>query len=194
MRDSQTEGAIDPSEEPTQLAFELATPTCSSPTRSSLSRESTPIDRARRAVERRLAAAAPGTITNSCRREASAIPRAAPTASAWSSAAIASRVNRVSLWLARLSRSAWSVLRSAGPSGSRNSSSIALTMARKRTSWRLPAGVRVTRWRRRSLGSRRRSISPPSSRVSRRPTSWLRVEPQGVGDRRLRFACAFSDE
>src|SRR5437588_460727 len=46
-----------------------------------------------------------------------------------------------------------------------------LTIERSRTSCRLPSGVRLTVCRRRSVGSRRRSISPRSSSASRMPTS-----------------------
>jgi AcrR family transcriptional regulator len=62
VRDSQTEGAIDPSEDPTQLAFELDAYLLLANAQFVSSQESMPIERARRAVERRLAAAAPGTV------------------------------------------------------------------------------------------------------------------------------------
>ena len=58
MRDAQAEGAIDPSEDPEQLAFELDAYLLLANAQFVVSRESTPIDRARRALERRLAAAA----------------------------------------------------------------------------------------------------------------------------------------
>ncbi len=59
VRDSQREGAIDPSEDPAQLAFELDSYLLLANAQFVASQESTPIDRARRALERRLAAAAP---------------------------------------------------------------------------------------------------------------------------------------
>jgi AcrR family transcriptional regulator len=59
VRDAQAEGAIDPSEVPEQLAFELNAYLLLANAQFVISRESTPIDRARRALERRLTAAAP---------------------------------------------------------------------------------------------------------------------------------------
>ena len=58
VRDAQAEGAIDPSEDAEQLAFELNAYVLFANAQFVISRESTPIDRARRALERRLAAAA----------------------------------------------------------------------------------------------------------------------------------------
>ena len=62
VRDSQREGAIDPSEDPAQLGFELNSYLLLANAQFVASQESTPIDRARRALERRLGAAAPGTV------------------------------------------------------------------------------------------------------------------------------------
>jgi len=59
VRDSQREGAIDPAEDPEQLAFELDSYLLLANAQFVSSQESAPIDRARRALERRLAAAAP---------------------------------------------------------------------------------------------------------------------------------------
>ena len=59
IRDAQAEGAIDPSEDAQQLAFELDAYLLLANAQFVISRESTPIDRARRALERRLTAAAP---------------------------------------------------------------------------------------------------------------------------------------
>jgi AcrR family transcriptional regulator len=60
-RDAQAEGAIDPSEDAQQLAFELNSYLLLANAQFVVSRESTPIDRARRAVERRLDEAAVAT-------------------------------------------------------------------------------------------------------------------------------------
>lgn len=62
VRDAQAEGAIDPSEDPEQLAFELDAYLLLANAQFVISGESTPIDRARRALERRLTEAAPATI------------------------------------------------------------------------------------------------------------------------------------
>ena len=59
VRDAQAEGAIDLSEDPEQLAFELDAYLLLANAQFVVSQESAPIDRARRAIERRLAAAAP---------------------------------------------------------------------------------------------------------------------------------------
>ena len=59
VRDAQAEGAIDASEDPEQLAFELDAYLLLANAQFVISRESAPIERARRAIERRLAAAAP---------------------------------------------------------------------------------------------------------------------------------------
>jgi AcrR family transcriptional regulator len=59
VRDSRSEGAIDPSEDPTQLAFELNAYLLLANAQFVAGQEKISIDRARRAVERRLAAAAP---------------------------------------------------------------------------------------------------------------------------------------
>ena len=58
VRDAQAEGAIDPAENAAQLAFELEGFLVLANAMFVIRRESTPIDRARRAIERRLAAAA----------------------------------------------------------------------------------------------------------------------------------------
>ena len=59
VRDAQAEGATDRREDPEQLAFELDSYLLLANAQFVVSRESTPIERARRAVERRLTAAAP---------------------------------------------------------------------------------------------------------------------------------------
>jgi AcrR family transcriptional regulator len=58
VRDAQAEGAIDTTEDPDQLAFELDAYMLLANAQFVVSQESTPIDRGRRALERRLAAAA----------------------------------------------------------------------------------------------------------------------------------------
>lgn len=55
VRDAQAEGSIDPSEDAEQLAFELDAYLFLANAQFVVSRESTPIDRARHALERRLA-------------------------------------------------------------------------------------------------------------------------------------------
>jgi AcrR family transcriptional regulator len=60
IRDAQSEGAIDPSEDAEQLAFELDAYLLLANAQFVAGRESTPMQRARRALERRLEAAAPG--------------------------------------------------------------------------------------------------------------------------------------
>jgi AcrR family transcriptional regulator len=59
VRDAQAEGAIDPSEDAEQLAFELDAYMLLANAQFVIARESTPIGRARLALDRRLAAAAP---------------------------------------------------------------------------------------------------------------------------------------
>jgi AcrR family transcriptional regulator len=59
IRDAQAEGAIDPAENPEQLAFELDGYLLLANAQFVVTQDSMPIDRARRAVERRLVAAAP---------------------------------------------------------------------------------------------------------------------------------------
>ena len=59
VRDAQAEGAIEPTEDAEQLAFELDAFLLFANAQFVISGESTPIDRARRALERRLASAAP---------------------------------------------------------------------------------------------------------------------------------------
>jgi hypothetical protein len=56
-RDAQAEGAIDPSEDPEQLAFELDAYMLLANAQFVVTQESTPIERARRALERRHTAA-----------------------------------------------------------------------------------------------------------------------------------------
>jgi AcrR family transcriptional regulator len=56
IREAQDDGAIDPSEDSEQLAFEIDAYMLLANAQFVISRESTPIDRARRALERRLAA------------------------------------------------------------------------------------------------------------------------------------------
>jgi AcrR family transcriptional regulator len=58
VRDAQAEDALDPSEDPEQLAFELNAYLLLANAQFVVSRESTPINRARRALDRRLTAAA----------------------------------------------------------------------------------------------------------------------------------------
>jgi hypothetical protein len=57
IRDAQAEGAIDASEEPAQLAFEIEAVLLLANAQFVVARSPEPIGRARRAVERRLAAA-----------------------------------------------------------------------------------------------------------------------------------------
>jgi AcrR family transcriptional regulator len=59
VRDAQAEGALDPAEDPAELAFEVDAYLLMANAQFVVSQESTPIDRARRVLERRLAAAAP---------------------------------------------------------------------------------------------------------------------------------------
>jgi len=59
VRDAQAEGTLDPAEDPDDLAFEINAYLLLANAQFVVSQESTPIDRARRAVERRLAQAAP---------------------------------------------------------------------------------------------------------------------------------------
>jgi AcrR family transcriptional regulator len=58
-RDAQAEGAIDPSEDPDQLAFELEAYLMLANQMFVISRDPGPVEQARRAIERRLAAAVP---------------------------------------------------------------------------------------------------------------------------------------
>jgi AcrR family transcriptional regulator len=62
VRDSQKEGAIDPSEDPEQLAFDLDAYLLLANLQFVSSQQRAPIDRARRAIDRRLSAAAPAPI------------------------------------------------------------------------------------------------------------------------------------
>jgi hypothetical protein len=57
VRDAVAEGAIDPSEDPEQLAFELDSYLLLANAQFVISGDSAPMDRARVAIERRLAAA-----------------------------------------------------------------------------------------------------------------------------------------
>jgi AcrR family transcriptional regulator len=59
VRDAQAEGAIDPAEEPAQIAFELEAALLLANAQHVVTRGQEPIERARRAVDRRLAAAVP---------------------------------------------------------------------------------------------------------------------------------------
>lgn len=59
VRDAQEEGAIDPAEDPEQLAFELDAYLLMANMRFVVLRDAAPMAQARRAIERRLAAAAP---------------------------------------------------------------------------------------------------------------------------------------
>lgn len=58
VRDAQTDGDIDPAEDPAQLAFEIEAALLLANAQFVVARTAEPIERARRAVERRLAAAA----------------------------------------------------------------------------------------------------------------------------------------
>jgi len=62
VRDAQAEGAIDPAEDAEELAFELDAYLLLANAQFVVGQEPTPIDRARHTLQRRLAAAAPGTI------------------------------------------------------------------------------------------------------------------------------------
>jgi AcrR family transcriptional regulator len=62
VQDAQAEGAIDPSEDSEQLTFELNAYMLLANAQFVISGASTPIDRARRALERRLAAAAAAAV------------------------------------------------------------------------------------------------------------------------------------
>jgi AcrR family transcriptional regulator len=62
VRDAQAEGAIDPSEDPDQVAFELEAYLMAANQMFVISRDPVPIEQARRAIERRLAAAAPAAV------------------------------------------------------------------------------------------------------------------------------------
>jgi AcrR family transcriptional regulator len=59
VQDAQAEGAIDPAEDPAQIAFEAEAALLLANAQYVVTRAPEPIERARRAVERRLAAAAP---------------------------------------------------------------------------------------------------------------------------------------
>ena len=56
VRDGQAEGSIDASEDPEQLAFEIDSYLLLANAQYVVVRDPTPLDRARRAIERRLAA------------------------------------------------------------------------------------------------------------------------------------------
>ena len=67
IRDAQAEGAIDPAEDAAQLAFEVEAALFLANAQFVVARTSEPIERARRAIERRLAsvaAGAPGTTSS----------------------------------------------------------------------------------------------------------------------------------
>ena len=59
VREAQAEGAIDPSEDAEQLAFELDAYLSLANAQFAVSQQSAPIDRARRALEDRIKAVAP---------------------------------------------------------------------------------------------------------------------------------------
>jgi AcrR family transcriptional regulator len=59
IRDAQAEGAIDTSEDPEQLTYEVESFVLCANTYFVITQERTPLDRARRAIDRRLALAAP---------------------------------------------------------------------------------------------------------------------------------------
>jgi AcrR family transcriptional regulator len=59
IRDAQAEGAIDASEDPEQLTYEVESFVLCANTYFVITQERTPLDRARRAIDRRLALAAP---------------------------------------------------------------------------------------------------------------------------------------
>jgi len=59
VRDAQAEGAIDPSQDPAQLAFEVEASLFLANALFVVSRDQTPVERARHAIETRLAAASP---------------------------------------------------------------------------------------------------------------------------------------
>ena len=61
VRDAQSEGEIDPGEDPSQLVFEIEAAILLANAQYVVVRTSEPIERARRAVERRLAAVSAGT-------------------------------------------------------------------------------------------------------------------------------------
>jgi AcrR family transcriptional regulator len=62
IREAQAEGALDPAEDPAQLAFELDAYLLLANMQFVARQESTPMTRARRALDARLAAAAPATV------------------------------------------------------------------------------------------------------------------------------------
>jgi AcrR family transcriptional regulator len=59
VRDAQADGAIDPAEDPAQIAFEIEAALLLANAQYIVSRTPEPIERARRAIDRRLAAASP---------------------------------------------------------------------------------------------------------------------------------------
>jgi len=60
VRDAQADGAIDPAEDPAQIAFEIEAALLLANAQYIVSRTTEPIERARRAIDRRLAAAGAG--------------------------------------------------------------------------------------------------------------------------------------
>ena len=92
------------------------------------------------------------------------------------------------------SRSAWSVRRCAASSGARNSFSTLLPIARSSPSASLPAGVRLTRWRRRSSGSRLRSTRPLLLELVEEADEVAAVVAERVGDLALRLARALVEQ
>jgi AcrR family transcriptional regulator len=73
VRDAQADGVIDPAEDPAQIAFEVEAALLLANNQYVAARTSEPIERARRAIERRLAAAAPPP-----QRPAQTSPRSRP--------------------------------------------------------------------------------------------------------------------
>ena len=69
VRDAQADGAIDPAEDPAQISFEIEAALLLANAQYIVSRTPEPIERARRAIDRRLAAA--GTPTPAAARDAS---------------------------------------------------------------------------------------------------------------------------
>jgi len=61
VRDAQADGAIDPAEDPAQISFEIEAALLLANAQYIVSRTPEPIERARRAIDRRLAAAGAGT-------------------------------------------------------------------------------------------------------------------------------------
>lgn len=71
VRDAQADGAIDPAEDPAQISFEIEAALLLANAQYIVSRTPEPIERARRAIDRRLAAAGAPTPSPSPARDAS---------------------------------------------------------------------------------------------------------------------------